>query len=506
MSLHAILNNILSSGTTLQDFEKARKIKILNIFHIVFIITAPLLGVFYLSIGADLLFFISIIGAVLMLSSMLLLRKTQNMMFMGNFAIAILWATLFIIAWNTGAITYDGVIKPSWILNGGLILLAIFFNSYLGGTIWATVVFMEIGLVIYLFRTGYEFANLIPQDISAVYSLGSYLVCLLVILSLAFLFEKEKEEMLNRELEQAKALKKSKRYIDDILARSPIPTFILDNSHRVVQWNSACEEITGLPAQDILGMEIWDGFVINDQGSMADIMLGDVNVISDDFKDSIISHTETGWFELDMYLPKFKGGKRTIITAAPILDNDGSTMGAIQTIQEIGTSYVGKGSKGNSFLGKENEILSDPIFKLDMQGNISFWNKACEERFGFESPDMQGNNPLAFVAKQYRPLFKETIIQVLKGESFRSREFRYQSADGKPIFVLAKAYPIKASDGNTKECVFVNTEITDLRLKLRQFRLSVAETKEQLKSLTEEYDLLKKNIAAFIRKKESPEP
>ena len=126
MSLHSILNNILSSGTNLQDFEKARKIKILNIFHIIFIITAPLLGVFYLYIGADLLFFITIIGSVFMLSSMLLLRKMQNMMFMGNFAIAILWATLFIIAWNTGAITYDGVIKPSWILNGGLILLAIF--------------------------------------------------------------------------------------------------------------------------------------------------------------------------------------------------------------------------------------------------------------------------------------------------------------------------------------------------------------------------------------------
>lgn len=502
MSLHSILNNILSSGTTLQDFEKARKIRILNIFHIIFIIAAPLLGVFYLSIGADLLFFIANIGAVLMLSSMLLLRKTQNMMFMGNFAIGILWATLFVIAWNTGAITYEGVIKPSWILNGGLILLAIFFNSYLGGTIWATIVFMEIGLVIYLFRIGYEFTNLIPQEISAVYSLGSYLVCLLVILSLAFLFEREKEEMLNREQDQARALKKSKRYIDDILARSPIPTFILDNNHRVVQWNSACEEITGLPAQDILGLEIWEGFTVNDQGSMADIMLGDIDVVSDRFKDSIVSHTETGWFELNMFLPKFKGGKRAIITAAPILDNDGSTMGAIQTIQEIDSGYVGKGGTGNGFLGKENEVLSDPVFKLDMQGNISFWNKACVERFGFEPSEMLGNNPLTFVAKQYRPIFKDTIVQVLKGESLRNREFRYQSADGKPIFVLAKAYPIQASDGNTKECVIVNTDITDLRVKLMQFRLSTAEMKEQLKSITEEYDLLKKNIATFIRKKE----
>ncbi|MBN1849131.1 MAG: PAS domain S-box protein [Deltaproteobacteria bacterium] len=502
MSLHSIVNNILSSGTTLQDFEKARKIRILNIFHIIFIIVAPSLGVFYLYVGADLLFFVTHIGAVFMLTSMLLLRKTQNMMFMGNYAVAILWATLFVIAWNTGAITYDGVIRPSWILNGGLILLAIFFNSYLGGTIWATIVFMEIGLVIYLFRIGYQFPNLIPSEISTVYSLGSYMVCLLVILSLAFLFEREKEDMLNREQEQARALKKSKRYIDDILARSPIPTFILDNNHRVVQWNSACEDITGLPAQNILGMEIWEGFTVNDQGSMADFMLEDVSVISERFKDSIISHTETGWFELDMFLPKFKGGKRVMITAAPILDNDGSTMGAIQTIQEVDSAYLGKSGKGNAFLGKENEVMTDPIFKLDMQGNISFWNKACEECFGFVSSDMLGNNPLTFVAKQYRPIFKDALVQVLKGESFRNKEFRYQSAEGKPIFVLAKVYPIQGSDGEIKECVFINTDITELRLRLRQFRLSAAETKEQLKNITEEYDLLKKNIATFIRKKE----
>jgi hypothetical protein len=69
-----------------------------------------------------------------------------------------------------------------------------------------------------------------------------------------------------------------------------------------------------------------------------------------------------------------------------------------------------------------------------------------------------------------------------------------------------KAYPIQASDGTIKEGVFINTDITDLRLRLRQFRLSAAESKEQLKNITEEYDLLKKNIATFIRKKDDSPP
>lgn len=503
MSRNSFLNNLLYSGKSLPDPEKAHKIKILNIFHLIFIIMIPLLGFFYYYIGIIILFRVAIFAAVLMLSSLLLLRKTQNMMLVGNYAIAILWATLFVLAWHTGAITYEGVIAPSWILNGGLILLAIFFNSYLGGTIWSTIVFVETGLVIYLFRTGFQFPNLMPPEISAVYSLGSYLICLLVILSFAFLFEKEKEGLLTREGEQLRALKKAKRYIDDILARSPVPTFILDNNHRVIQWNSACEEITGIPAEEVLGTEIWDGFSIDDQGSMADIILGDRDSIRDRYKDAIVSHTETGWFELDMFLPKFKGGKRAIITAAPILDNDGTTMGAIQTIQELDGAYTGRGTTGDSYLGRGDEFLPDPIFKVDAQGNIVFWNKACEERFGYESSQMLGNSPLSLVAKQYRPIFKDMIDNVLLGESFVNREWLYQSADGKPIYVLAKAYPISTDDGKAKECVIVNTDVTDLRLKLRQFRLLAAESKEQLKNLKEEYDLLKKNIATFIRKKEN---
>ncbi len=502
MSHNSFLNNLLYSGKALPDREKARKIKILNVFHLIFIVMIPLLGFFYYSIGIIILFKVTIIAAVLMISSLLLLRKTKNMMLVGNYAIAILWATLFILAWNTGAITFEGTIAPSWILNGGLILLAIFFNSYLGGTIWSTIVFIETGLVIYLFRAGFQFPNFIPPEMSAVYSLGSYLICLLVILAFAFLFEKEKDEILTREVEQSKALKKAKRYIDDILARSPIPTFILDNNHRVIQWNSACEEITGIPTEEIIGTEICEGFRIDDGGSMADIILGDRDSIRDRYKDAIVSHTETGWFELDMFLPKFKGGKRAIITAAPILDNDGTTMGAIQTIQELDAVYTGRGRTGNSYLGREDESLPDPIFKVDAQGNIIFWNKTCEERFGYESSQMLGSSPLSLVAKQYRPLFKDMIDNVLQGERFVNREWLYQSADGKPIYVLAKAYPISTDDGKAKECVIVNTDVTDLRIRLKQFRLLAAESKEQLKNLKEEYDLLKKNIATFIRKKE----
>jgi len=115
---------------------------------------------------------------------------------------------------------------------------------------------------------------------------------------------------------------------------------------------------------------------------------------------------------------------------------------------------------------------------------------------------MIGKNPLAFVAKNYRPLFKDTLIRVLKGESFSNRQWKYAANDGRPVYVLARVFPSQSAENNGVECIIVNTDITEIRLKLKKLSLYAAESNEKLKALSEEHDLLKKNIATFIRKKD----
>ncbi|MBW2609216.1 MAG: PAS domain S-box protein [Deltaproteobacteria bacterium] len=501
MNLESLLKNIITSGIDLSAPDTIRRIKALNIFQLAFIMLAPVVGLFYFYIGAVPLFYTAIIAGLLMISGIFVLRKTKNMALAGNYAIFILWATIFMIAWNTGAITYEGVIKPSWILNAGLILLAIFLNGYLSGTVWTTIVFLQTGIVIYLYRMGYQFPNLIPMEITATYSMGTYLICILAILLFAFLFEKEKSEALSREQEKSHALRESKRYIDDIFDRSPLPTFIIDNSHRVIQWNLACQELTGVPAEEILGKEVWEGFTLDDHGSIADMIIGDIDSITENYKDSIVSMTDSGWFEFDMFFPKLQGGQRVIVTAAPIFDDNGMVRGAIQTIQELSKLRTGEEITENCM----GESFPKPVFRIDPQGKINFWNKACEDHFGFTSEQMLGNSPFSFIAKGYRPIFKDTIIKVFKGESFANKEWRYQSNKGKPVYVMARAFPLQTANGKGKDCIIVNTDITDLKLKVKRFRHYAAESKEKLKSLSEEYDLLKKNIASFIRKKDVQE-
>ncbi|MFC1821190.1 PAS domain-containing protein [Thermodesulfobacteriota bacterium] len=503
MNLELLFHDILSSGITSADPETIRKFKALNIFQLIFIMAAPLLGLFYLLIGATPLFYVSIAAGLLMMTGMVLLRKTKNMILGGNFAIFILWVVLFIVSWFTGAITYEGVIKPTWVLNGGLILLAIFFNGYLGGTIWSSVVFVETGVVIYLFRNGYQFPNLIPPEIAAVYSLGTYLLGLLVLLTFAFIYETEKNTALSRELKRSQSLLDSKRYMDDLLDRSPIATFALDRNHRVVQWNRSCSEMTGVSAEEILGKEIWDGLILDEMGSMADLLLEHPEYITEKYGDSIKSHTETGWYELDMVLPKIENGMRALITIGPIHDNDGMVRGAIQTIQPVEDLHQERESGMNSLLGAYGDSAASPVFKVDSRGRISYWNKACEDRFGYTSDQMIGKNALTLVAKPYQNLVRQGIVEVFQGKPIHDQEWKYGTSTGQPVYVMARAVVQLSADGEKKECIVMNTDITSLRLRINKLKLYTSETKERLKSLTEEHDMLKKNIATFIRKKET---
>jgi PAS domain S-box-containing protein len=43
------------------------------------------------------------------------------------------------------------------------------------------------------------------------------------------------------------------RFLSQIVEGSPIPTFVIDKDHRVIHWNRACENLTGIPEEDIIG-------------------------------------------------------------------------------------------------------------------------------------------------------------------------------------------------------------------------------------------------------------
>ena len=53
----------------------------------------------------------------------------------------------------------------------------------------------------------------------------------------------------------AKTISEGEYVITQILQGSLIPTFVIDNNHIITYWNNACERLTGVTADDMIGTE-----------------------------------------------------------------------------------------------------------------------------------------------------------------------------------------------------------------------------------------------------------
>ncbi len=134
-------------------------------------------------------------------------------------------------------------------------------------------------------------------------------------------------------------LKENESYLKSILHSSPVLQFVLDKNHRVVSWNRAVEEYSGIRESEILGtMDQWKGFYDTKQPVLADLILdkADMSVFK---KSSLVE----GAYEFTEYFPKMRThGVWLHFTAAPIRDNKGTIIGAVETLEDITERYQGE--------------------------------------------------------------------------------------------------------------------------------------------------------------------
>ncbi len=124
-----------------------------------------------------------------------------------------------------------------------------------------------------------------------------------------------------------------------VIQGSPIPTFVIDDEHKVIYWNTALEQLTGVKAEEVLNTnDHWKAFYDRKSLCVADKLIK--NTLNKSSKKSSYqlkkSRIVEGAFEvIDYYSGLNAGGRWLKITAAEIRDIQGSVVGAIETIEDI---------------------------------------------------------------------------------------------------------------------------------------------------------------------------
>src|SRR5680860_1670891 len=132
------------------------------------------------------------------------------------------------------------------------------------------------------------------------------------------------------------ALKGSQQQLADIINFLPDATLVIDNNGKVISWNLAIEEMTGIKASDMIGKVNYE-YAIPFYGErrpiLVDLVLLPNEVLEEHYN---FIRKEKNRLMVEAEVPALRGEKRFVFgTAAPIYNLKGEIVGSIESVRDI---------------------------------------------------------------------------------------------------------------------------------------------------------------------------
>ena len=259
--------------------------------------------------------------------------------------------------------------------------------------------------------------------------------------------------------------------LSQIIDGASVASLVIDQYHRVTHWNTACERMTGIKRNEVLGSrDGWKAFYPEQRPLLADMIVDGVDEATmrsfyggQMHRSSIIA----GGVEVEAFFPQFgTSGKWLFFTAAPLYDAQGTVIGAIETLQDV----TARRTSEDELLRHRNEleelvrqrsaelaatardlelfIANSPIgVAYAKRGVIQRVNPAMADMFGYAASDMAGLPArVTYLTEEDFANFESYVIpRFKKGEPIH-REMWMRRADGHPIWVQVDAYVANSAD------------------------------------------------------------
>lgn len=206
--------------------------------------------------------------------------------------------------------------------------------------------------------------------------------------------------------------------LSQIIEGNPVATIVIDEHHRVTQWNQACAALTGVPAAVMIGTcNQWQAFYLTQRPIMADLIVdGAMESAVDQFYAGKFSRSSLidGAFEAEDFFPAFgERGCWLFFTAAAIRNAEGKVIGAIETLQD-----VTERRRAETELRDKENFLTQVIdgsavatLVIDKRHRVTQWNHACEVLTGTQADMVVGTDEQwrAFYP-QKRPIMADLVL------------------------------------------------------------------------------------------------
>jgi len=221
-----------------------------------------------------------------------------------------------------------------------------------------------------------------------------------------------------RDISEAKraqeTLKTSQKRLSQIINFLPDATMVIDLKGRVIAWNRAIENMTGVKAQEMLGKGDYE-YGIPFYGERRPVLIDIVGQWNKEIgkkyqyvkKDgeSLVSET---------YDPLVKPGGFLWNKASLLYDDNGEVIGAIESIRDITEKKVA----GEALQESEEkyrtilESIEQGYYEIDIKGNFTFFNDSTCKILGYSKDELIGMNNRQYMDQENSKKIYQTFNRV----------------------------------------------------------------------------------------------
>ena len=269
--------------------------------------------------------------------------------------------------------------------------------------------------------------------------------------------------------------------LGDIIDFLPDATFAIDSEGKVIAWNHAIEEMTGIQSVDMLGKEYYE-YSLPFYGERRPILI-DFAIMPDPLME--FPHYSNVRREGDTITAEttlaYLGGKNLYLwcKSIPLKNNEGKIVGAIESIRDISDHKTAEDLLKESRKKYKElvESISDVIYEIDSHGIITYITPSVRNILEFESEEIIGRNFIDLIYSEDRDLLLNRFSEITKGIEY-PLDYRVLTKSGEVRWVRSLTKPVTKSNtffrGRGTLIDITDRKLMEEALKISQFQLSEA--------------------------------